>query len=40
MKLWRREFGEKFRENEMAIINEISKDPKTTISQLRTYPKI
>lgn len=26
--------GEKFGENELAIVNEISKDPKTTISQL------
>lgn len=26
--------GEKFGENELAIVNEISKDPRTTISQL------
>lgn len=38
MRLWRREFverlGEKLGENELAIVKEISKDLKTTISEL------
>jgi hypothetical protein len=38
MRLWRREFGErlgeKLGENELAIVIEISNDPKITIAEL------